>query len=128
MSTKIKLTVPTITVHAAGEDIVLKPFSFGQLGPVSQSLGVIADRLGPDGAGVGALMAAGGEELMHIVAFACGKPREWLDTIDDYDEGVALVNAVVELNKERFAKKLMPAILGLMAKLAPATKVTGIVA
>lgn len=119
MSTKIKLTVPTITVHAAGEDIVLKPFSFGQLGHVAESLGYIADRIGPGQVGVGGLMAAGGVELMNIVAFACGKPREWLDTIDDYDEGVALVEAVLELNQERFEKKLIPAITRILAKMMP---------
>lgn len=119
MTTKIKLAAPALTVSAGGEKITLKPFSFGQLPLVAEYITNIITGLDGAEVSIPTLIAKGGEDIMHIIALACGKDRDWLNTIEQ-DEGIALLGAVVVLNKEQFTKKLMPALQKLAAGMAKA--------
>jgi hypothetical protein len=127
-----KLLPLDVEVKAGGETIVPKPFPFGHLPKAVKLLRPIVDAAGsanimriegdtfmlaPDWPlRLPALMDEAGESLLGFVAFAIGKPRDWLDTIGA-DEGVALTKAVFEVNGDFFAKRIAP-LLGMAIPVA----------
>lgn len=126
MTAKKQLLHTPIDVTVNGETISIRPFPFGQqhivvakLLPLFQAFQGLRE-----GAEVsyGAVVEAGGENLMEVLALAAGKPRDFMDTIYDYDEGKALAMAVFEANKEQFLKKILPDLMNMMGKQAPATQ------
>ncbi|QPC30981.1 hypothetical protein IS481_14745 [Caldimonas thermodepolymerans] len=115
-----KLLPLTATVEVGGESITVREFGFGQIPTVAKHLAAVFSNasIGPSGEiNLPQLIAQGGEDVMAILALAAGKPRSWLDTLS-VDEGVGLLSAVIAVNKESFAKKLMPALSKLGAAAA----------
>ena len=113
----IELVAPVEAVEVNGEQIVIKPFTFGQLPAVAKRISAITATIQLDEIRIEELFAEGGEDVLHIIAMACGKPRVWLDTVD-MGKGIELLSAVVTLNKEQFVKKLLPALTKMMTGLA----------
>lgn len=116
-------------VMVNGDTVTVMPFKFGQLAKVTNLLAPIVRnltasglvRLDTDGGSVSMsiaadwplriveLMGEGGEEMLQLIAFSVGKPRAWLDTIES-DEGIELGKAVVEVNADFFAKRILPTL------------------
>ncbi len=135
----LEVLFPARQVRAGGEDVQLAPFTFGQiqkaaklLHPVVaavQSAGIfsvrnetgdVQFRLVADWPlHIVELLAAGGSDLVAFVAFAVGKPREWVESLS-LDEGVVLTRAIFELNADFFVQKVLPT-LGLAPQLNGAT-------
>ena len=122
-------------VTAGGEKVTLKPFTFGQLPRAIKLLRPVTDAVGTAGiaefsAGdfrlasdwplrLPQLMDEAGEALVAFVAFACGKPRDWFDTLGA-DEGIALTRAAFEVNGDFFVKRIAPMLGMAIPKAAPA--------
>lgn len=53
------------------------------------------------------IIQAAGDELCSYLSLATGLPEDFFDTITA-DEGIAIIEAVWEVNKEQFVKKLGP--------------------
>lgn len=104
-----KLVVEPVAVEVAGETVAITPFKFGQLPAVARHLQRIASLMNAGTVDVPTLIAEGGEDVLALAALAAGKPREWMDTIT-MDEGIALVAAVVQANREVLEKKLPAAL------------------
>jgi hypothetical protein len=119
----IKLVAPSADVVVGTETIVIKPFTFGQWPKVIKH---IQDALGTkdysQGVSIPELLAESGESVLELVAIATGKPRSWLDTVEA-DEGIALVAAVIQVNADTFAKKILPSLEGIGASLTKLSKI-----
>jgi hypothetical protein len=132
-----KLLPAGTEVTAGGETLTLKPFTFGQLPRAIKLLRPVTEAVGDAGIArfdkgdfflapdwplrLPALMDEAGEALVSFVAFACGKPREWFDTLGA-DEGIALTKAAFEVNGDFFVKRIAPMLgMALPKKAEPAT-------
>lgn len=118
MSTQKQLLHTPIDVTVNGETFSILPFPWGKQHIVSAKLLPAFMSLNKgegETVGIADLIEAGGEGIMEITALAVGKPRAWLDTIYDYDEGKALTEAVLKAN-EHILKKLLPDLLKTLAK------------
>ena len=112
------------------ETIKIVPFPFGNLpvvakhfAPVTEAFmtsGLITFASGEGGAAEIQVAAdwplraveaigLGGEDLMQLIAICSGKSRDWLNTIG-VSEGILLIRAIVEVNRDYFAKKVLPTI------------------
>ena len=116
-----------VTVKAGGEEVHLKPFTFGQLVKVTKHLKPIVGALKASGIWAtekrGAetvfklaedwplkavdAIAEGGDHLMDFLEFATGKSRAWLDGLES-DAGIALAKGVFEVNADFFGRKIIP--------------------
>lgn len=106
-------------VKAGGETLTIKPIKFGQLPQASRLIAPLSKQIAAafksdevrtlaDTAALFVdLMATGGEDLLVALGFFVGKPREWFDTMDN-DEGLALLNAVFEVNADFFKRRVLP--------------------
>lgn len=101
-------------VKVGEETLTIMPFKFGQLPAVLKHIGTLTGASGGDFDIVKAL-TEGSEEVLGCLAIAAGKPRAWFDTIE-IDEGVALLQAVMEVNEDLFKKKLLPLLTGMARK------------
>ncbi len=114
-------------VQAGGETLTIKPIKFGQLPQASKLIAPISKQIAAalkaknsrtvaDTAAMFVeLLASGGEDLLVALGFFIGKPREWFDAVEN-DEGLALLNAVFEVNADFFIRRVLP----LFARAAPA--------
>jgi hypothetical protein len=125
MAAKKQLLHTPIDVTVNGERISIKPFPFGQLHIVTAKLMPIFSLFqglhAGDAIPFASIIEAGGENLQEVLALAAGKPREWLDTIYDFEDGQALAVAVFEANKEQFLKKILPSLGKLMSSATTGT-------
>ena len=101
------------TVSVGGETFTLRPLTFGRVPQASALLKPVLEALGeafsggPPAIAWVDVLATGGESLLVAIAWAIGKPREWLDSVS-IDEGVILAQALYEVNADFFTKKVMP--------------------
>jgi hypothetical protein len=95
------------TVTANGEQITIKPYTFGQIPKVIGAVRKLAGTMEGDTINVLEAIEKGGEDLIALVMFTTGKPREWFDSLGA-DEGVALVTAIFEVNKDFLEKRVKP--------------------
>jgi hypothetical protein len=124
---ELEVLFPDQELVISGETVLVKPLKFGQLPKAIKLLKPVSDAL--QAAGIFALrgeagnaqfaldpawplkivdmLAVGGEDLLQFLAFAVGKPRAWLDTLDT-DDGVKLVKAVFEINADFFVRRVFP--------------------
>jgi hypothetical protein len=114
-------------VPVGGETLTVKPIKFGQLPQAARLIAPISKQIAAafkaqdartvaDTAAIFIeLMATGGDDLLVALGFFVGKPREWFDTLDN-DEGLALLNAVFEVNADFFSRRVLP----LFAQATPA--------
>ena len=122
-------------IQAGGETIIIKPIKFGQLPQASRLIAPISkqvaaafktegDRTVADTAALFVeLLAMGGDDLLAALGFFVGKPREWFDTLDN-DEGMALLNAVFEVNADFFSRRVLPLFAPVAAAAEPQTGAT----
>jgi hypothetical protein len=109
MSEDLEVLFPTgKTVTANGEEITIKPYTFGQIPKVIGTVRKLSGALGENGDVLEAI-EKGGEDLIALVMFTTGKPRDWFDSLPT-DEGVALVTAIYEVNKDFFDKRVKPTL------------------
>lgn len=118
MTTQKQLLHTPIEVTANGETFQILPLPWGKQHIVMAKLlpAFLSLQKGEgETVSMADLIAAGGESIMELTALAIGKPREWLDTIYDYEEGKALTEAVLKAN-EHVLKKALPDLLKMLAK------------
>lgn len=116
MTTKQLLRAP-VEVSLAGETFQIKEIPWGKHHLVSAKLlPVFMSAKIQEGQpfDLTDILVAGGEAIMDVLAIAINRPRSFMDEIT-YDEGKALLSAVMETNKELFAKKVLPDLMRLMA-------------
>ena len=129
--TDLETLFPGREISAGGETLTLSPFKFGQLPTATRLLKPVASALSAGGVfsiqSVGGeaqfllasdwplkvveLVADGGEDVLKFVAFAAGKPLEWVNGLDA-DDGIALAKAVLEVNADFFVRRVLP-LLGM---------------
>jgi hypothetical protein len=118
MSDDLSILNPGTEIVVKGETLKITPFKFGQFAKVAKLVGIIKPLVGkhlsvdqetkqvlidfPN------LIADCGESIFELCIIAIKKPRAYFDDIEGED-GIAIVAAVVEQNKEAFLKKWMPA-------------------
>lgn len=124
---------PGREIAVGGLSLTLQPFTFGQLPKATKLLKPVVSTLsdvGMFGVDAGApgesrfllapdwplkivdAMAEGGDALLEFLAFAAGQPRSWFDTLPA-DDGIALAQAVFEINADFFSRRVLPK-LGLL--------------
>lgn len=120
------------TVVVQGESLVIKPYAFGQLAMVSKLARPVISAMVDNGVfessgdtlalagGIIRAMSEGGEDVLALVAYSIGKPREWLDTIQ-IDEGVELARSIFEVNADFFKKRILPILPRAAANPEPET-------
>jgi len=99
-----------------GEEITIKPLTFGQIPKASKMVAPIIKAMAKselagdsviDMAGNWVdILAIGGDDLINLIGWAIGKDRAWFDTLQ-MDDGVELVKSVIEVNADFFTKKVM---------------------
>lgn len=99
-----------------GEEITIKPLTFGQIPKASKMVAPIIKAMAKselagdsviDMAGNWVdVLAIGGDDLLNLIGWAIGKDRAWFDTLQ-MDDGVELVKSVIEVNADFFTKKVM---------------------
>ncbi len=95
------------TVAAGGKTIDVLPLRVRQIPGFTRA---VVPVLGPLGTGdLATAIAVGGEDLVSAVAIATGEPEDWLGELLP-DEFLALVTAVVEVNADFFARRVLPAL------------------
>jgi hypothetical protein len=108
---------------AAGEEITILPFTFGQLPKAMKLMLPVVDSLKSSGIlktdegnltiandwmlRLPEIMVEGGEPLMQLCAFSSGKSRDWLDSVQS-DEGIAIAMSIFEVNADFFRKRVAP--------------------
>lgn len=96
-------------VTVKGEDFLITPYTFGQLPRVAKHIANIGQSISLEDIDLQELAAVGGEDVLALCSIATGKSRSFFDTVGT-DEGLALIAAIVEVNKDFFVKKLAPAL------------------
>lgn len=107
MSEDIKVLFPGKEVQAAGEVFTISPFTFGQLPKVAQCFAAIQTKM--QSGNLIEIAAAGGEDLLMLLCLAVKKPRAWFDTLAS-DEGLQLMAAVIEVNRDFFVQRMSPVL------------------
>jgi hypothetical protein len=107
MSEDLKALFPGQEVVAGGETIVVSPFAFGQLPQVAKCFASIKGVI--EGGDLVEIASAGGEDLLKLLCLAAKKPRVWFDTLPS-DEGLNLMAAVIQENRDFFVRRMSPAL------------------
>lgn len=128
MADDLEVLFPDEVVEVAGGPVTIHPFYFGQLSrvvkfcrPVVKALlesGIMTVTVNTDNTStitidqnfipkLFTLLDDAVEPLMGLVAFALGKPREWLDKLP-MDVGIELTQKIWEINSNFFVKRVMP--------------------
>ncbi len=105
------------TLTIGGDEITIKPLTFGQIPKASKMIAPIIKAMSSAELGGQSLldlagnwveiMAVGGEDLMSLIGWAIGKDRAWFDALG-MDYGILLVKTVIEVNSDFFTKRVMP--------------------
>jgi hypothetical protein len=107
MSEDLKALFPGQEVDAGGEKFIISPFAFGQLPKVAKCFASIKGVI--EGGDLIQIASAGGEDLLELLCLAVGKPRKWFDTLPS-DEGLALMAAVIQSNRDFFVQRMSLAL------------------
>lgn len=118
---ELKTLYPDVEVTARGETISIKPFKTKEWLAASKIVGdlqpLIARHTDGESINMMGLMIDAGDSLIELIALGIRKPVAWIEEAS-LDETVKLAKVVFELNREDFAKKVMP----LLGNLLPAAK------
>lgn len=104
-----------IEVTLKEELFTVKPFTLGQIPLVMAAMQKIA---GPaqaalysgkaqDAATLMGIFAVAGEDIIKLIAKIINKPEEYVNSLE-MDESVKLIEAIVNVNKDFFLKKVTP--------------------
>ncbi|WP_298220145.1 DUF6631 family protein [Halothiobacillus sp.] len=105
------------TITIGGEEITIKPLTFGQIPKASKMIAPIIKAMSSAELGGQSLldlagnwveiMAVGGEDLIALIGWAINKDRDWFDSLG-MDDGINLIKTVIEVNSDFFTKKVIP--------------------
>jgi hypothetical protein len=117
MSTEIQKIFPEVNLELAGKEFKIVPFKFGQMPKIMklmEKLAVPAQKAIREGTThdittVFGLMAEGGVELIQLMAEGIKVPVEFVENLDQED-GVKLLAAFIEVNKDFFVQRVLPLI------------------
>ena len=105
-------------VTVKGEDIVIRPFNFGQLLKALKHLanlgGVLSEEDGP--ASVIRALAQNSEDVVGLLMLSTGKTREYFEDLSA-EEGIDLAITTYTVNKDFFVRTLTPKL----SQLSPST-------
>jgi hypothetical protein len=125
MTDELEILGPTNNVAKfGGEEITVSPIRMGKLQAFTIAVKPIAQDLIAALSGEGDLLATieqHGDKLIEAVHIATGVPRETLEGAQ-IDEFITLAAAVVEVNADFFARRLLPAVRGAVENLGKAVK------
>jgi hypothetical protein len=107
LSEDLKALFPGQEVVAGGETIKVSPFAFGQLPKVAKCFASIKDVI--EGGDLIVIASVGGEDLIELLCLAAKKARSWFDTLPA-DEGLALMAAVIQVNRDFFVQRMSPVL------------------
>lgn len=116
MTDETNIIFPSTKQISIGEEtLTLTPIKFGQLPKallIVQRIGAlliehVKDNTIQTPVAMLEIAALGGEDLIQLVAFGVGKPREWFDTLDA-DTGLEILISFVEVNLDFFTKRVLP--------------------
>lgn len=122
----MSLTTETINLTLAGESFEIRPFFWTQLPKVARTLAVIKETMPSfaklnDEGGVDldilALYAVHADNINELLAMAISKPVYFLSKLTQ-EEGVGLLLAVIQANKDELEKKVKPALSKIVPALA----------
>lgn len=118
-------TIKTVTVNEntdKAEAINIAPFRYKQFTEVSKHIVLIRANVKTDGdVDLLKLVSEHGAEIGEIVRIACKKDQAWMDELELTDV-LALVAAVLEVNRDFFSQRLAPMLRDLAARLANGVK------
>lgn len=108
---------PAVKVlNVGGEELTIRPFTFGQLPKVMAVLTKLSEPASKLYAGnikdislISELFASCGEDIIGLMALCLGKPVDFINNLSQ-DEGIALVTAFIEVNSDFFIQKVLPTV------------------
>lgn len=129
MTEEIKILFPGKELNlSTGEQLIIKPFTFGQL-PKALSLAskisfILAEMYNEGkfedkkkiSQNLMQVLSQGGEDLIQLIALGVDKPREWFDGLPG-DDGINVMVAFLEVNIDFFTQRMMPQLLAQVEKL-----------
>ena len=117
MSEELKTLFPdqdlVFEIDGRKEIVTVRPFKIGQLRKLAQPLAELASiiaRANGDMEVVLGIINHGGENLIKVIEVATGKGVEWFDNLE-MDQAIDLIAAIIAQNKDKFEKKVSPALL-----------------
>jgi hypothetical protein len=114
MSDKNKLVPVPIDVTVGDETFHILPFGFEMQVCLSAKLAAAFAQAGfkeGDTLSFSDLVDHAGDVLFDAAAVAIGKPRSYLSTLPEFEDGMRILEAVYEANAEVFAKKVLPSLM-----------------
>lgn len=115
-----ELVPGSISVRTGDETIDIRPFTFGQLPRVLRHIGDVLGCLTGDTLDLSTLSEPAAESIIALAMIAANKPRDWFDQLPP-DEGIALLRAVIEVNRDFFARRVGPEVERLRLTLSSIT-------
>jgi len=102
------------------ETIAIRPLKFGQLIKAIKIMApIIRLAEGVDQEmGLERILAEAPEALVEVAILCTGKPRPWFEALES-DQGVDVLGAVLEVNKDFFDQRLGEKLRGLREKFLP---------
>lgn len=113
-------------VMVGGEKLTIKPFTFGQFPKVLNCLKGVQDEVeetSPEGVvkkrrlGMDELVSNYGDKVIELCTIATGRPASFFEKVE-VDQGIDLLQAILEVNSDFFVKRLQPKILGVTSSLS----------
>jgi hypothetical protein len=116
-----------VIVEVGSESVEVLPLKFGQFGAFTRAVQpMIADMNmafsedkaeGTFAIDIAVLLSKHCEALIKSVAVAIEKPLEWVESLG-MDDAIKLIQAVLEVNMDFFAQRLVPTLNQAMEKLS----------
>lgn len=105
----------TKTVAAGGEEIEVAPMTVGQLPAFARAIRGVPLNLEGE-IDVVALVGDHGDQIAEAVAIAVGRPTAWISGLA-LDEFAQLAAAVLEVNADFFAQRVLPGMTVALTRL-----------
>lgn len=129
MSDKNKLVSVPIDVTVGEETFHILPFGFEMQVRLSAKLAAAFAQAGfqaGDTVSFNDLIDHAGDVMFEAAAFAIGKPRSFLSTLPEFEDGMRILEAVYEANAEVFAKKVLPSLMKRLQTMASNGALSGL--
>lgn len=125
----IDILYPDVDLVIGGETITFHPFYYEDWKKVMGFVATLLPIVQQTGMNIPAIVAQGGEALDGLLMYCSGKDQAWLKK-RKFGEVLDMATAIVELNREDFAKNILPAVIRLAAAMSgekevPAAPVDG---
>jgi len=113
----MQFDVPEMMVEAGGETVTVRPLTIGQLPAFMRALKGVQFQVGEEGTDVIGLIADHGEAIAEAVAVATGLSVDQVAALAP-DDFIGLAEAVVEINADFFARRVLPRFSSALERLA----------